>query len=146
MDVPHLTHTAPVHFDEFDANGHLHNARYALYVERATTVAFAGAGYDTRSAVERHPDLRYVVRQFAIEFQAPVDSTDRLAVDLWLTRLGRTSMVWRFRVRQGDDPPPRATGTRTLVKVGPDGRPSPWSPTMRGWYEELCAGPVPTRA
>ncbi|MEU3708522.1 acyl-CoA thioesterase [Streptomyces catenulae] len=146
MDVPHLTHAAPVHFDELDLNGHLHNTRYALYVERATTAAFAKAGYDTRGTAARHPDLHYVVRQFAIEFHAPVDGADRLTVDLWLTRLGRTSMAWRFHVRQGDDPLPRATGTRTLVKIAPDGRPSPWSPTMRTWHEKLRAVPARVHA
>ncbi|TSB32723.1 acyl-CoA thioesterase [Streptomyces benahoarensis] len=145
MDVPHLLHAAPVHFDELDLNGHLHNTRYALHVERATTAAFAGAGYDTGGAGERHPDLRYVVRQFAIEFQAPVDGADRLAVDLWLTHLGRTSMRWRFHARQGGDPLPRATGTRTLVKVGPDGRPSPWSRTMRLWHAALRDGSAKAR-
>ncbi|MFE7315925.1 acyl-CoA thioesterase [Streptomyces sp. NPDC057555] len=145
MDVPHTIHAAPVYFDELDLNGHLHNTRYALHVERATTAAFAEAGYDTGGAAERHPDLRYVVRQFAIEFRAPVDGAAPLAVDLWLTHLGRTSMTWRFHVRQGEDPLPRATGTRTLVKVGPDGRPSPWSPTMQTWHATLHNGPAAAR-
>ncbi|MDA3627561.1 hypothetical protein OU415_19110 [Saccharopolyspora sp. WRP15-2] len=123
-----IEHWSPVHFDELDPNGHLHNARFALHVERAQTAAFAAAGFDTAAVADRHPDLHYVVRQFNIEFHAPVSSTGHLLVALRLSKLGRTSATWAFRC--GPPEAPNATGEQTIVKVGADGRPLPWSPRM----------------
>ncbi|MER7010859.1 hotdog domain-containing protein [Saccharopolyspora sp. NPDC000359] len=119
---------SPVHFDELDPNGHLHNARFALHVERAQTAAFAAAGFDTAAVLDRHPDLHYVVRRFEIEFHSPVDEVGNLLVSLHLAKLGRTSATWTFRC--GPAEAPNATGTRTIVKVDAAGRPQPWSPRM----------------
>jgi acyl-CoA thioesterase FadM len=39
-----FVHPSPVHFDELDAMAMLHNARYAVHVERATSALFAHLG------------------------------------------------------------------------------------------------------
>ncbi|MER7077477.1 acyl-CoA thioester hydrolase [Saccharopolyspora kobensis] len=129
---------SPVHFDELDPNGHLHNARFALHVERAQTAAFAAAGFDTATVLNRHPDLHYVVRRFDVLFHSPVGNAGNLLVALHFTELGRTSATWTFRC--GPPGAPNATGTRTIVKVDADGRPLPWSPRMSEWRTNLLIG------
>ncbi|MFC5181811.1 acyl-CoA thioesterase [Actinomadura harenae] len=120
-----------VHFDEFDMNGHLHNARFALHVERATTALLARAGFDTTATHDRDDDLRYAVAAFTIEFDAPVCHPGPLLVELTLRRLGRTSAEWAFACRTAPGAAPSATGTRTIVKIDRTGRPTPWTPRMR---------------
>lgn len=120
-----------VYFDELDPNGHLHNTRFALHVERATTALFAAAEFDTARVDPRPPDLRYVVKQFAIEFCAPFSGTGELAVDLRVQSFGRTSLCWAFDCYAVDGATVCARGTRTIVKVDEFGQPGPWSEQFR---------------
>jgi acyl-CoA thioester hydrolase len=121
----------PVYFDELDPNGHLHNTRFAVHVERATTALFAAAGFDTATVDPRPADLRYVVRQFAIEFHAPFRGTGELLVDLRVQSFGRTSLVWAFDCYPAAPSTPCASGTRTIVKVDELGSPLSWSDQFR---------------
>lgn len=121
----------PVYFDELDPNGHLHNTRFALHVERATTAVFAAAGLDTVTVDPRPSDLRYVVRQFSIEFHAPFRGTGELVVDLRVRSFGHTSLVWGFDCYAAVGTEACAVGTRTIVKVDEFGTPVPWSEQFR---------------
>jgi acyl-CoA thioester hydrolase len=121
----------PIHFDELDPNGHLHNTRYAVHVERATTSLLQAVGYDTTAIMPRAPDLHYVVRQFGIEFVAPFRGAGELVVDLNVQQLGRTSLVWAFACYDASGTQLCANGTRTIVKVDGCGRPVPWSAAFR---------------
>jgi acyl-CoA thioester hydrolase len=120
-----------VYFDELDPNGHLHNTRFAVHVERATTAVFAAAGFDTATVDPRPADLRYVVRQFGIEFHAPFRGTGVLLVDLRVQSFGSTSLLWAFDCYAADRSAACASGTRTLVKVDDVGTPVPWSERFR---------------
>jgi acyl-CoA thioester hydrolase len=121
----------PVYFDEFDPNGHLHNTRFAVHVERATTAVFAALGFDTGTVHPRPADLRYVVRQFGIEFHAPFRGAGELLVDLRVQSFGSTSLVWSFNCYAADRSEACASGTRTIVKVDDSGTPVPWSEHFR---------------
>lgn len=120
-----------MYFDELDPNGHLHNTRFAMHVERATTAVFADGGFDTISVQLRPPDLRYVVRQFSVEFSAPFRGAGELVIDLRVSHLGRTSAAWSFECYSPTEMSLCATGSRTTVKVDEAGRPAPWSEHMR---------------
>ena len=73
---------SPVFFDELDLNGALHNARFAVHVERAQSALFEQLGLAWTSYAERDPDLRYVVRALHIGFLAPLESPGALLVEL----------------------------------------------------------------
>ena len=88
---------SPVFFDELDLNGALHNARFAVHVERAQSALFEQLGKGWTSLAERDPDLRYVVRELHVEFLAPLESPGALLVELTAGRLGRTSATYLFR-------------------------------------------------
>lgn len=123
-------HRSTVWFDELDMVGVLHNARYAIHVERAMTALYNSlAGLDPS-------DSYVVVKHYEIEFlRSFTREGGELVVEVGLGRLGRTSAVYRFRcVSVGDDglPIEHAHGTRTIVKVTPgDLRPAPWSQALR---------------
>lgn len=122
---------SPVFFEELDLNGTLHNARFAVHVERAQSALFERLGKGWANLADRDPDLRYVVRELRIEFLAPLESPGALLVELGAGRLGRTSATYLFRCADPADDRTLARGHRVIVKVDEAGRPVPWSP----WYQ-----------
>jgi acyl-CoA thioester hydrolase len=125
-----FTFSSPVFFDEFDPNGHLHNARFAVHAERAQTAYFEQLGF-------AGDDLHYVVRELHVEFLAPVGTTGLLPVTLTGLKIGRTSAVYGFTC--GSDPV-HAHGHRVVVKIDrTTGRPIPWSDGYRDAFAGLAA-------
>ncbi len=127
---PLYVHRSTVWFDELDMLGVLHNARYAIHVERAMT-----AWYHSLTGVDPS-DGHNVVKHYEIEFLRPFTrERGELAVEVRLERLGNTSAVYAFRcVSEVADSVQfeHARGTRTIVKVTPgDLRPAPWSEGFR---------------
>src|SRR3954470_18958556 len=112
-------------FDELDKVGVLHNARYAVHAERALT-----SWYEHRPELAAGGDGRHLVKAYDIEFLAPVAATGELDVELRVAKLGTTSCAYKFRF-VGLDGVVHAVGHRTVVKVGADLRPEPWSETFR---------------
>jgi acyl-CoA thioester hydrolase len=128
---------SPVFFDELDPNGHLHNSRFALHVERAQSALFEQLGKQWTHPSERRADLHYVVRELHVEFLTPVSSPGPLRVELTGLRIGTTSATYGFIC--GADPV-RARGHRVIVKLDPEtGRPAPWSDWYRGVFAKLSA-------
>ena len=122
-----FTWDSPVFFDEMDPNGHLHNARFAVHVERAQTAFFE----QFTDPADRPADLYYVVRELHVEFLAPVSTPGPLRVEMTGLKIGTTSATYGFTC--GTDPV-RARGHRVIVKVDAQtGRPVPWS----DWYRDL---------
>jgi acyl-CoA thioester hydrolase len=125
---PLHVHRETIWFDELDMVGVMHNARYAIHVERAMTSWY-------HSLVGTDPsDGLNVVKQYDIEFIQPFTlERGELVVEVSLERLGRTSAVFSFRCLsrpKGEDGPEvlHARGIRAIVKVSPgDLRPAPWS-------------------
>jgi acyl-CoA thioester hydrolase len=128
---------SPVYFDELDLNGALHNARFAVHVERAQSALFEQLGRGWTSYADRDPDLRYVVRELHVEFLAPLESPGSLLVELSAGKLGRTSATYRFRCATPDGGRTLAEGHRVIIKIDEDGRPAPWSDWYRETFEAL---------
>jgi acyl-CoA thioester hydrolase len=135
-----------IYFDDLDLNGHLHNARLVVLVERAQTALFERLGGAWSRAADRHEDLRYVVRELHLEFHAPVSAPGRLEIGLQAQRIGRTSAVYGFGCRFEGTDVDVATGHRAIVKVDGDGRPAPWTQWYRDVFASLQAGMLPAAA
>jgi acyl-CoA thioester hydrolase len=131
---------SPVFFDELDINGSLHNARFAVHVERAQSALFERLGKGWSQPADRDPDLRYVVRELHVEFLAPLAAPGAMLVELAAGRLGSTSATYLFRCADPGGATTLARGHRVIVKVGGDGRPAPWSDWYRGVFGALAAG------
>lgn len=134
-DAPLYLHRSTVWFDELDMVGVLHNARYAIHVERAMT-----SWYHSLRDVDPSDGL-VVVKQYDIEFIRPFTrERGELVVEVCLQRRGTTSAVFSFRCLSYPEGPAgpevlHARGTRAIVKVSPgDLRPAPWSPKFLAEY------------
>jgi acyl-CoA thioester hydrolase len=127
-----------VWFDELDMLGVLHNARYAIHVERAMT-----AFYHSLPGLDAADD-NVVVKQYEIEFLRPfTQEGGELIVEIGLGRLGNTSAVYTFRcLSEAEDGTEieHARGSRTIVKVTRrDLRPAAWSDHLRALVHEAAS-------
>lgn len=122
----------PVYFDDLDALQILHNARYAIYVERATTAFYESLGKVWEQEVADNPDQFHVVREFHVEFLAPFTRTGDLRVALWLEHLGATSCTYGFECFSGATAVIHARGRRTIIRLDPVSlRPTKWTEWFR---------------
>ncbi|MEV6343235.1 hotdog domain-containing protein [Actinoplanes sp. NPDC051851] len=128
-DIVHM----PVHFDDLDAQGILHNARYAVLVERATALWWTERGVSFSGGRPTTPDAFNVVREYAITFHTPVRGTGDVAVHFWLDKLGSSSAAYGFRVTSLDGATLFAEGRRVNIRVNAvTMRPEPWTDHGRG--------------
>ena len=118
----------PVHFDDLDAMGVLHNSRYAVLVERAVVLWWTARGVSFSGGRPTTPDAFNVVREYAVTFHRPVRGTGDIDVHFWLDRMGTTSADYRFRVTSTDGGTVFAEGRRVNVRLDPATmRPAPWT-------------------
>ncbi|WP_340383239.1 thioesterase family protein [Streptomyces sp. SS7] len=121
-----------VHFDDLDALGMLHNARYPLLVERAWTAFWEANGVRFEGDWAAAGDACNVVKELLIAYDAPVTRSGPYAVHLWLERLGTTGLTYGFRLCSADGVTTYARGTRVLVRLDAATlRPTPWSEGFR---------------
>ncbi|PWI09172.1 thioesterase [Streptomyces sp. NWU339] len=127
-----------VHFDDLDALGLLHNARYPLMVERAWIELWEEHGIRFEGDWTAAGDACNAVRELRIGYEAPVTRTGAYAVHLWLERLGTTGLTYGFRFCSRDGAVTYARGSRVLVRLNAKTlRPAPWSEVFRAAGREL---------
>ncbi|MEU1479742.1 thioesterase family protein [Streptomyces sp. NPDC005760] len=127
-----------VHFDDLDALGMLHNARYPLLVERAWTEFWQEHGIRFDGDWASAGDACNVVKELLISYDAPVTRSGAYAVHLWLERLGTTGLTYGFRFCSANGATTYARGTRVLVRLDAGTlRPAPWSEDFRAVAREL---------
>ncbi|MGW2825386.1 acyl-CoA thioesterase [Streptomyces sp. NPDC001443] len=127
-----------VHFDDLDALGLLHNARYPLMVERAWSELWQEHGIRFDGDWAAAGDACNAVRELRISYDAPVTRTGTYAVHLWLERLGNTGLTYGFRFCSADGAVTYAQGARVLVRLDAATlRPAPWSERFRAAGREL---------
>ncbi|MER5877357.1 thioesterase family protein [Streptomyces sp. NPDC001910] len=136
LAAPVLTHgrllPVTVHFDDLDALGLLHNARYPVLVERAWTALWSELGFGFDGDWEAAGDACNAVKELRITYDAPVGRPGAYAVHLWLERLGTTGLTYGFRFCSDDGAVTYAHGTRVLVRLDATTlRPAPWSDAFR---------------
>jgi acyl-CoA thioester hydrolase len=127
-------HTEPVdvHFDDLDAMGIVHNARYAVLLERALSAYWSRHGFRFTNGRATHSDVFHAVAEYAISYRTPVRGTGQLGVHFWIERLGESSAAYGFRVLSADGATVHAEGRRVNIKMDPlTMRPSPWTPLAR---------------
>jgi acyl-CoA thioester hydrolase len=137
VEYGHAT-TVPVHFDDLDALGVLHNARYAVLLERAMINWWSARGVSFAGGAPTTPDAFNVVREYAITFHAPIRGTGDITVHFWLDSLGTSSASYGFRFTSLDGTVIHAEGRRVNVRLDPATmRPAPWTPQGRSLAETL---------
>ena len=139
-----ITQRVQVHFDDLDAMGIVHNAKYGVLVERAITAFWLAQGWSFDPARTRFPDdLMLAVREYTITFHAPIAAVPEVGVQIWIEQFGRTSVTYHFRVISADGEMLHAEGSRAQVKLDPiTRRPAEISPELRKAADQLMAHPV----
>ncbi|MEV4481303.1 thioesterase family protein [Micromonospora coxensis] len=145
VEFGHVEHV-PVHFDDLDALGILHNARYAVLLERALTPYWAARGISFQGGAASAPDVFHAVREFSITFRAPVTGTGPVAVHFWLDHFGTSSAEYGYQFRSPDGRVVHAEGRRAIVRLDPATlRPTRWTDAARAVAATLLR-PTPTPA
>jgi acyl-CoA thioester hydrolase len=120
-----------VYFDDLDPYHILHNARYLLLFERTLGSFWLELGMGSFQDPS-HPDRFHFVRANEIEYLSPVRGIGRVRVRVWIERVGKTSLVFGFRMMPMDEDRLHARGTRTIVRIDPESfEPVPWSDGFR---------------
>ncbi|CAL9377619.1 hypothetical protein SUDANB60_00976 [Streptomyces sp. enrichment culture] len=127
-----------VHFDDLDALGLLHNARYPLLVERAWAELWQANGITFDGDWAAAGDACNAVKELRLTYEAPVTRPGPYAVHLWLDRLGTTGLTYGFRFCSADGAVTYARGSRVLVRLDATPlRSAPWSEEFRDAAREL---------
>jgi acyl-CoA thioester hydrolase len=121
-----------VYFDDLDAYGILHNARYILLFERTIGSFWRKLGFGRSLELENSPDRWHLVRANQVDYLLPVEGVTQVRVRVWVEQLGRTSLTFGVCVLRLDEDIDCARGTRVLVRVDPETRrPTPWTDGFR---------------
>lgn len=127
-------HVEPVlvHFDDLDAMGIVHNARYPLLFERAVTPYWAARGHGFAAGRPTSPDVFHAVRELTISYRVPIRDTGWIGVHFWLERFGTSSADYGFRFLSRDGRTAHAEGRRSIVRLDPATmRSTPWTEAAR---------------
>lgn len=136
-----FTYRSAVPFDELDAYGMLHNARWPLHIERATTAWFMANGRRYSTDPEDNPDKFHVVRHLSIDYILPFTGIGEVAIELWVEEIGARHCSFAFRAVSVDGATVHATGRRTIVGVDPTtGRAREWTQAFR--EEQAAITPI----
>jgi acyl-CoA thioester hydrolase len=121
-----------IHYDDLDSMGIVHNARYALLLERALTRYWEERGFAIVDSRPTAPDVFNAVVEFAIKYRTPIRGTGDVLIHFWLDKFGTTSAVYGFRITSADGTVTHAEGHRAVVRLDPATmRPAPWTPAAR---------------
>ncbi|MFK3983785.1 acyl-CoA thioesterase [Micromonospora sp. NPDC050397] len=123
--------TVPVYFDDLDAMGIVHHARYAFLFDRAFGGYWGRRGYTMDSGTPS-ADAFLAVRELTLAYRRPINRPGEVAVHFWAEHLGRTSVRYGFRILSLDGATVYAEGSRTMVLLDPATmQPAPWRDATR---------------
>ena len=145
-------HRFPVHlrFGDQDPNGHINNVKFVQFLEEARVqlglLPLAGGPGNYRGLAGDRM-AAYVARQ-EIEYRAPLlHRREPVWVDVWVTRIGSTSLSYGFCVADEDRSVVYAYAEASMVQVDAStGRPTPHTPDQRRVLAGWLGDPVPFRS
>ncbi|HEU5267358.1 MAG TPA: thioesterase family protein [Jatrophihabitans sp.] len=135
-----------VYFDDLDAMGVVHNAKYGLLVERALAAYWTRHGWPFDPGAPHFAEIFFVVREFSIRYRRPIVGVGPVHVQFWIDAIGESSVDYAFRVASADGSVVHAEGRRAQVKIDRRTlRPSPLSEAIRDACRPLIAVPEAAR-
>ncbi|WP_194265989.1 acyl-CoA thioesterase [Arthrobacter yangruifuii] len=140
-------------FGDQDPNGHVNNVAFVQFLEEARVQLGllplpedAGGPGSFRDLTGDRAAI-YVARQ-EIEYRAPLlHRRDPVWVDVWVTRLGSSSLSYGFRLADEDASTVYAYAEAAMVQVeAASGTPTPLTSEQRQVLHGWLGDPVPFRA
>ncbi|MCX5658953.1 MAG: thioesterase family protein [Planctomycetota bacterium] len=86
---------------EVDAQGHVNNAVYVQWMDKAAFAHSAAVGYDWK--VYQNLGSSFVVRRHEIDYLAPGFEGDRIVVATWPTRMEKFTALRRHQIVRESD-------------------------------------------
>lgn len=127
-----------IYFDDLDATGVVHNSRYAVLLERALIAYWTEKGWSTDRLRSKFDDTLLAVREFTVTYHVPITRAGPVKIHFWIDHLGRSSVVYGFRVLSDDESIVHAEGRRVQVKLdAATFRPAAITPELRTVAESL---------
>ncbi len=132
------TETVTVYFDDLDAMGVVHNAKYVTLFERALAGYWTRAGWPYDPGQPRFAEVLFAVRESAITYHTPIARVGTVQVRFWLDHLGTTSLIYGFQVLSEDGSVVHVEGRRVQVRLDPVTlRPAPIGTELRAACRQL---------
>ena len=148
-------HRFPVQlrYGDQDPNGHINNVKFIQFLEEARVrlgllpLPAGAGGPGSFRDLTGDRTAAYVARQ-EIEYVAPLlHGHGPVWVDVWVTRIGSTSLGYGFRLADESGDTVYAYAQADMVQVdAATGRPTPLTGTQREVLEGWMGEPVPFRS
>ncbi|MDM7989533.1 thioesterase family protein [Arthrobacter sp. zg-Y877] len=140
-------------FGDQDPNGHVNNVAFVQFLEEARVqlgllpLPEGAGGPGSFRDLTGDRTATYVARQ-EIEYLAPLlHGKEPLWVDVWVTRIGSSSLSYGFRLADEDRDTVYAYAEAAMVQVeAATGKPMPLTDGQRRVLQEWLGEPVPFRA
>lgn len=132
---PAFTFAVRVYYEDTDAGGVVYHANYLRFMERARSEWLSHLGLEHADLFGEHATL-FVVRAAQIDYLRPARLADVLHVEVALSQVRRSAIVFRQRILRGEEC--LCVGLVTVVAVGassfrPCALPPPVVAAMRPW-------------
>lgn len=125
-----------VRFRDLDALGHVNNAVYLTYFENARV-----AYWRELTGPDRPLEFPFLVARAEVDFRATADMGTPLVAELALSKIGRTSFTFDYRIVRDDTGSLVAEGRTVQVWLDAAGVPTPVPDWIRERVAELEAAP-----
>lgn len=115
-----LTYHTQIAFHHTDAAGIVHFANHLHFAEEAETRALAALGLPGPCQGAYYPRVH-----ISVDYSAPLHFSDRISIIPTLTRIGRSSLHWKFHIIGPSGP--AATLTAITARRDPHNAPLPFT-------------------
>ncbi len=140
--MPAYIHHGRVAFHETDGAGIVHFSNYFRYAEEAESAALASLGIFSADTLRFYGFPRV---QASAQYNTSLHPFDEYTVRAYITRIGNSSLTWRFEI--GGKQKSCATLSVTSVRVcAEDGTPMPYFPAEKEALRTLMLHPAEPEA
>lgn len=124
-----------VRFRDVDAMGHVNNAVFLTYFEEGRSAFLARV-----LEIVDPSEYPFILARISCDYLRPVVLGDRIAIQVWIGRVGKKSFVFKYLiVNHGDPDTIYASGESTMVLFDyKENRTVPISPAFLGKVREYC--------
>lgn len=132
-----------VRFGETDPYGVVYFASYLEYAKAALDEYLRSLGLSP-AEFYRSPSGGWPIGEVAVRYESPARYDDLLGVMIWVAELDKSTVQFGFRIERAGEGVRLASGTVTIVAIGPDWRPLPIPSDLAALFERERAN-APTQ-
>jgi len=124
-----------VRFRDVDAMGHVNNAVFLTYFEEGRSAFLARV-----LEIVDPSEYPFILARISCDYITPLKLGDRIAIQVWIGRVGKKSFVFKYRiVKRGDPDTIYAAGESTMVLFDyKENRTVPISPAFLERVQAYC--------